>query len=102
MTPRLLRKIAVLGSTHWNWSGKIAAIAVTLLIYACLPRGLRKEAGILSLPKPPEWKSVAAVSLGLLTFLSAGERSPSLPFSASLMGYSWCSSTTWPMSADSL
>jgi len=69
IAPRLLPKMAALGSLKWNWTGKAAAITVTLLIYACLPRELRKEAGILSLPKPPEWKSVGAVSAGLVIFL---------------------------------
>jgi membrane protease YdiL (CAAX protease family) len=69
MAPRLLPKFAALEGLKWNWTGKVAAIAVSLLIYACLPRDLRKESGILSLPKPPEWKSVAIVSAGLLLFL---------------------------------
>ena len=69
IVPRLLPKMAALGSLKWNWTGKIAAIAVTMLIYACLPRELRKESGILSLPKPPEWRSVGVVSAGLVIFL---------------------------------
>jgi hypothetical protein len=69
IAPKLLPKIAAMESLKWNWTGKVAAIAVTMLIYCCLPRELRKEAGILSRPRPPEWMSVGVVSAGLLIFL---------------------------------
>lgn len=52
----------------WNWSGKIIAIALTLVMYALLPRPLRAEAGLFAVPRTSDWKSVVGVSALLLAF----------------------------------
>ena len=52
----------------WNWSGKIIAIALTLVMYALLPRPLRAEAGLFAVPRTSDLKSVVGVSALLLVF----------------------------------
>ena len=64
--PALLPHSKFIDALKWNWIGKIASITATLLIFICLPKNLKREAGLLTLPKPPEWISVIAVSLVLI------------------------------------
>ena len=52
----------------WNWSGKITAIVLTLIMYTLLPRPLRAEAGVFASPRTTDWKSVVGVSALLLIF----------------------------------
>jgi len=56
---------------EWNWIGKLATILASVAIFLLLPQRLKLEAGVLTLPRPPEWKSVIAVSAGLLAFFWA-------------------------------
>jgi MFS family permease len=49
-----------------NWVGKVLSLATFLLVFALMPAPMRREAGILTRPRPPEWRSVLAVSTALL------------------------------------
>jgi len=53
---------------EWNWIGKTATIAATLMIFAALPKTIRVEAGIMALPKTDNWRQVFLVCLALLIF----------------------------------
>ena len=60
LAPALLPKVT--SGLQWNWVGKVAAIATTLIAYALLPAALRAEAGLFAKPRPPEWRSVLLVA----------------------------------------
>jgi hypothetical protein len=50
-----------------DWLGKVGVIATTLLVYACLPKPIKKESGLFNLPRPPKWNSAIVMSAALLT-----------------------------------
>lgn len=53
---------------QWNWSGKAAAIVLTLAIWVVLPAAMRAEAGLATRPAARDWRSVAAVCAAMLAF----------------------------------
>jgi len=80
---------------NWNWNGKVAAIAITLIVYALLPAALRAEAGLFNRPYPPEWRSVLLVAgatmlLFWLVSWFTGDHAPvtgeTLLFQATMLG----------------
>jgi hypothetical protein len=44
---------------HWNWIGKLAAIATIALLEMALPEGGLRKSGMLSLPARDSWRPVA-------------------------------------------
>lgn len=60
--------LMVFESLEWNWFGKVSAIVLTTVMYFFLPRALRAEAGLFTLPRTTNWKPVVNVSIGLLFF----------------------------------
>jgi uncharacterized protein len=53
---------------EWNWYGKVATIAATLIIFACLPKALKTETGILNIPKTDNWPQLLSVCALFLIF----------------------------------
>ena len=66
--PRIVPDLPLFKGLEWNWTGKIATITVTLVIFAILPKSLRDETGILTLPKSDRWFLVLLICLGMLCF----------------------------------
>ena len=65
-----LPKIASMQDLQWNWLGKASGIVTTLVVFAFLPKSIQLEAGLFNVPRPPEWRSVIAVSVSLLAFFT--------------------------------
>lgn len=68
LAPSLAPPNPITAGLEWNWIGKAAAILASAAMFLLLPRGLKAESGVTAAPRPPEWKSVFAVSSGLLAF----------------------------------
>lgn len=68
MAPDLIKAPAFMKGLEWNWIGKVATIIATLIIFALLPKALRAETGILTIPRTDRWDQVIWVCLGLLIF----------------------------------
>lgn len=54
---------------HWNWVGKLLALACALGVLALMPAALRRQTGILNLPRP---ESRRAVGIALAVFAALG------------------------------
>jgi len=71
LVPELPGMEPLTAGLKWNWFGKLGTILASVAMFLLLPQRLKVEAGVLTLPRPPEWKSVIAVSAGLLAFFWA-------------------------------